>query len=91
MKLGKLLCNGTIRALFSEENFKITDFNDRFGSKGKIKSLHEEPSSNKQLGSWINFSSPNKYVIPSILVLSWAFLPSECYHFVCALILPRTK
>ena len=51
MKLGKLLCNGTIRALFSEENFKITDFSDRFGSKGKIKSLHEEPSSNKQLDS----------------------------------------
>ena len=50
MELGNLLCNGTMRGQFSEENFRITDFTDRFGSKGKIKSLHEEPSSNKWFG-----------------------------------------
>ena len=47
MELGKLRCSWTMCRLFSEENFKRTDFTDRFGSEGKIKYLHEEPSSKK--------------------------------------------
>ena len=58
MEFDKLLWNGTMRGLFSEDNFRITDFTDRFGSKGKIKSLQEEPFSNKWFGLGINFSSP---------------------------------
>ena len=50
MEFDKLLWNGTMRGLFSEDNFRITDFTDRFGSKGKIKSLQEEPFSNKWFG-----------------------------------------
>ena len=40
MELGNLHCNWTMRGLFSEDNFRRTDFTDRFGSEGKIKSLY---------------------------------------------------
>ena len=40
MELGKLHCSWTMRRLFSEENFRRTDFTDRFVSEGKIKYLH---------------------------------------------------
>ena len=61
------------------------DSNIKFGWDAKIKSMQEDLSSIKWVGSWISCSSQKWDVKPLILVSSPAVLPTRCHAFLCAL------